>query len=116
MTAYIKSFYCFGNIASHINEKIAYHNLKCDQFYAILYEVLSGLYASHDGAYVHCRKYGFGELSEWSIVRHSKCRVLYRTPGSNPGLSAKIKASNRKNGCWLFICCTLSSVRPQAGG
>ncbi len=25
-----------------------------------------------------------GELSEWSIVQHSKCCVLNRTQGSNP--------------------------------
>ena len=30
-----------------------------------------------------------GEMSEWSIVRHSKCRALHRAPGSNPGLSAR---------------------------
>ena len=33
----------------------------------------------------------FGELSEWSIVQHSKCCVLNRTQGSNPWLSAITK-------------------------
>ena len=33
---------------------------------------------------------GRGELSEWSIVRHSKCRVPKGTLGSNPRLSATI--------------------------
>ncbi len=27
-------------------------------------------------------------MSEWSIVRHSKCRALHRASGSNPDLSA----------------------------
>lgn len=30
-----------------------------------------------------------GEMSEWSIVRHSKCRVPNGTQGSNPCLSAR---------------------------
>ena len=30
----------------------------------------------------------YGEMSEWSIVRHSKCRALHRASGSNPDLSA----------------------------
>jgi tRNA(adenine34) deaminase len=31
----------------------------------------------------------FGEVSEWSKVRHSKCRVGQTTVGSNPTLSAR---------------------------
>ena len=31
----------------------------------------------------------FGEMSEWSIVQHSKCCVLNGTLGSNPSLSAR---------------------------
>lgn len=41
-----------------------------------------------------------GELSEWSIVQHSKCCVLNRTQGSNP---LTLRQRNARPKGWAFV-------------
>mgnify|MGYP006910069011 CR=1 FL=1 len=44
-----------------------------------------------------------GEVSEWSNVRHSKCRVSQGTVGSNPTLSAVISTPKSRHSCVYFL-------------
>ncbi len=41
--------------------------------------------------------YVYGEVTEWSKVRHWKCRVLQKgTGGSNPSLSAILRSAPKR--------------------